>query len=113
MKLIELSTFDRDRLRFEARPLTAGPRSDLTDEPTGLQLYALSVRGYIIGKDGAVLRRSTTGLRECKYGIPCSYFCEGRANGECVDIEFPACGVADGACLFTGKPCNAGCKSGG
>lgn len=110
MKLHQLNQNDTDRLRFEARSLLTGICNDIV--PTDNQLYALRCRGFVIGKDMVVLRYTTSGhLRECLYGIPCTYYCNGLTSGVCKNIESPSCGIANGACLFNNSPCNSYCKN--
>ncbi len=113
MKINELSPTDKERLYYEARSLFDWePREELADPPTLKQLYALKVRGFIIGPNQEVLRPAMTGnLRECVHGIPCTYYCQGWADEKCKEIPFPVCGIADGACLLTNKPCNSSCKN--
>lgn len=108
MKWYELNSIDADRLRFEARDLLTDTRSEII--PTSSQLHALRCRGFIIGKDGALLRIDSSGkLRECIHGIPCTHYCNGLHDGKCLNYEMPKCGIADGACLYNKEPCNKDC----
>ena len=111
MKIKDLPQWPRETLKFAARPLLDGPCMPLADPPTAQQLHSLKVHGYFIGPDQEVLRCDMFGmLRECVHGIPCTYDCQGWTSGRCSQRPFPKCGVADGACLLTGKLCNSSCK---
>lgn len=114
MKIDELSPHDRETLEHKMKFSSShGCWEPILDPPSMMQLLYLRQAGYFIGPNQEVMKADVDGmLRECYMGLPCTYFCGGLANGKCKQIEFPSCGVADGACMFTGKPCNNHCKVG-
>lgn len=98
-----------------AREFITDKRTPLADPPTLQQLYALRRReSIVIGPDMEVLRFDMFGkLRVCAYGIPCTYDCGGMFGQKvCKWVETPECGVADGACMLTNRPCHQHCKVG-
>jgi len=106
MKLDELSQWDKDTLRFEARGLLDDKRSPIVDFPDWKQRHALRVRlGIVIGPEKEVLRivgsseQYGAKLRECNHGIPCHHYCGGVAEGRCTERPFFPCGVPTGECV--------------
>lgn len=106
MKITELSKHDFERLEWESRPLDEdSPRQPLQIPPTQMQLLALRFRGYfIIGNDLHVMRLEMGGkLRECRHGIPCTWWCVGNAEGKCPEYPFPTCGMPNGTIRDEGE----------
>jgi hypothetical protein len=114
MKIKDLNNIDRETLEHTIKMASLDKiREDIADPPTKKQLQLLRFNGYCIGPNQEVRRLDCAGmLRECYNGLPCYWRCGGLADGKCKQIEFPSCGVADGACMLTGEPCNKYCEAG-
>ncbi len=110
MKISELNNWDKETLRFLARERDM-INKPLADPPTSGQLLNLRINGYVIGPNQEVLKIDCHGmLRECLHGIPCRHSCCGLADGKCTQRPFPSCGVPDGTCSLSDKPCFNYCK---